>query len=362
MTTETLLRTPLYEAHVEAGGRMVPFAGYEMPVQYTSVIAESKAVRSRAGVFDVSHMARLSFEGERVIEFLDWVTANDISKLSDGVGQYSLLTNEHGGVVDDIIVYRLTESRFSMVVNASNHAKDVAWLREQNRHGVQIEDHTEQTAMLALQGPSVEDLLGLGSAWERELRAAPTFGVVECEVSRVPVTAHRSGYTGEDGFELVCRAEDARQLWNVLMRAQVTPCGLASRDALRVEAGLPLYGHELSDDINPIAAGLGWVISKTKAFIGSEPINRARVEGTPRKLQGVRLDSKRLLSPGMSVNVEGKPVGEVTSGVFSPLLDTSIAFAFVDSEIPLNTPCEVDVRGKMEPGTLVNKRFFKRSK
>jgi aminomethyltransferase len=339
---------------------MVPFAGYEMPVQYASVIAESKAVRDGAGMFDVSHMARLTFVGDRVLEFLEWVTTNDVSKLVDGQGQYSMLPNEHGGVVDDIIVYRVNATKFSMVVNASNHEKDVAWLKSKNSFGVDISDQTFDTAMIAVQGPKAVELLAANSNASEALRSAPAFGIVPCEMFGVSLTAYRSGYTGEDGYELVCSAADSDKLWIALVSAGVAPCGLASRDVLRVEAGLPLYGHELADDINPISAGLGWVVGKTKSFIGSEHINRARAEGTPRKLQGVKLGSKRLLAPDMKVFVGDREVGYVSSGVFSPVLDTSIAFAFIDSDVPLETACEVDVRGKREAGTIVSKRFYKR--
>lgn len=362
MSTDTVLKTPLYDAHVRAGGRMVPFAGYEMPVQYQSVIAECKAVREHAGMFDVSHMARLTLIGGRVVEYLEWVTANDISKLSDGVGQYSLLPNERGGLVDDIIVYRIDQTNFSMVVNASNHAKDVAWLQKNNTFGVEITDQTDQTAMIAVQGPAAVALLAQHSNTESALMQAPAFGVVRTDIEGIMCIACRSGYTGEDGYELVCRARDADALWDALVDMGVKPCGLASRDALRVEAGLPLYGHELGDDINPISAGLGWVIGKTKSFIGSEPINKARAEGTPRKLQGVQLDSKRLLAPDMKVYVGDREVGYITSGVYSSVLETSIGFAFIDSDVALGTPCAVDIRGKMETGCLVNKRFFKRAR
>lgn len=338
---------------------MVPFAGYELPVQYASVIAECKAVRGHAGMFDVSHMARLRLKGDRTLDYLEWITANDVSKLGDGTGQYSLLPNDGGGCVDDIIVYRLLADKFAMVVNASNHEKDVAWMRAHNDFGVDIKDETEETAMIAVQGPDAVRLISQHSDKPEEIEAAPVFGVVQAAIADIDCFCARSGYTGEDGFELICEADEAERLWNSLLTMGIAPCGLAARDALRVEAGLPLYGHELGDDLSPIAAGLGWVISKTKRFIGSEIIGAARANGTPRKLQGVRLDSKRLLAPGMAVFVEGREVGEVSSGVYSPTLETSIAFAFIDSSIPLNTACEVDIRGKREGGTIVNKRFLR---
>lgn len=356
-----MLRTALYENHVAAGGKMVEFAGYEMPVHYGSVIAEAKAVREGAGMFDVSHMARLWIKGNRSKEYLEWITANDISALEDGQGQYSLLPNEQGGLVDDIIVYRIADSVYRMVVNAANHQKDWKWLNDQNKFGCQLTDETEGTSMIAVQGPKACEILGKLSPSGEDLQSLPFFGLKYITVGGIHVFAPKSGYTGEEGFELICDNADAPKLWEVLREAGVVPCGLASRDALRVEAGLPLYGHELGDDMNPISAGLGWVISKEKEFIGSGPINEARAKGTPRKLQGVKLNSKRLIEPGMKVFVGDNEVGEVSSGVHSPLLDCAIAFAFVNSDIKQGTECSIEVRGRMESGTIVNKRFFKRS-
>jgi len=361
--TTSALTTPLYDRHVALGGRMVEFASYLLPVQYKGVIAEAKAVRENAGMFDVSHMARLTLTGERVLEFLEHVTSNDVSKLGDGNGQYSLLPNATGGVVDDIIVYRIRDGLFKMVVNAANHGKDVAHLRSQNTHGVEIDDYSAKTAMIAVQGPKATDIVASLSSDPNAVQSAPFFGTLDVEVAGVPCFAARSGYTGEDGYELQCPSEQAGQLWDKLVDAGVEPCGLGSRDTLRVEAGLPLYGHELNDDLSPIAAGLGWVISKTKAFLGSEPINRARAEGTPIKLQGIRLEGKRLPMPGMEVfeaGDGGARIGVVSSGVYSPLLECGVAFAFIDSHIKQGHACTVDVRGARVPGQIVNKRFFVR--
>lgn len=355
--TAVLRRTPLYDAHKAAGARIVPFAGYEMPVQYNGIIAESRAVREGAGMFDVSHMARLDIDGPGALKFLEHVTSNDVSKLAPNTGQYSLLPNDLGGTVDDIIVYRVDRG-FQMVVNASNHEKDVTWLTSHLSGDVDIEDRTDDTVMLAVQGPdAVKILEGLSLT---DLSQVPAFGVLHLSVGGVGVQAARSGYTGEDGFELICAATDGERLWNLLLEAGVQPCGLGARDTLRVEAGLPLYGHELSDALSPIAAGLGWVIGKTKSFIGKEFIDIARRDGTAAKLMGIRLDSKRLTTPGMNVLVEGRKVGEVSSGVVSPTLDTAIAMAFIDSKVPFETPCSVETRGKAETGTIVNKRFYRR--
>lgn len=359
MTSETLLRTPLYDDHVALGGRLVPFAGYEMPVQYVGILAETEAVRTGAGIFDVSHMARLELRGPGTLAFLERVTSNDVSKLEDGRGQYSLLPNAEGGTVDDIIVYRVADEDYRMVVNASNHAKDVAWLRGHNSESVDLVDRTSETFLIAVQGPKAVALLA-GLAGDAEaIRNAPSFGVVETTIAGVPVFAARSGYTGEDGYEISGPADQASQVWKALLEAGATACGLGSRDTLRVEAGLPLYGHELSDEMSPIAAGLGWVVSKTKSFIGSEPINRARTEGVPKKLMGIVLGSKRLIPTGADVLVDGQKVGEVSSGVVSPTLGSAIAFAFVDAAVAKGTACAIDLRGKPEPGEIVDKRFLK---
>ncbi|MHB8636641.1 MAG: glycine cleavage system aminomethyltransferase GcvT [Fimbriimonadaceae bacterium] len=357
---ELLLHTPLYSRHGAEGGRMVPFAGYAMPIQYASIIAEARAVRLGAGMFDVSHMARLKVYGVGVEAFLEFVTTNDVSRLLPGQGQYSLLPNERGGCVDDIIIYCLADGVYRMVVNAANHEKDVAWLEHHKPAGVHIEDRTETTFMVAVQGPTATETLATLSDQPEAFRSAPAFGIVEADVAGTRVFAARSGYTGEDGYELIGASGDADGLWQALREAGVAACGLASRDTLRVEAGLPLYGHELAEDLNPIAAGLGWVVSKTKSFIGAEAINAARTEGTPAKLQGIRLAGKRLTTPGMTISVDHEAVGTITSGVISPLLDCGIAFAFVRSDVPLNTPCTVEIRGSDEPATIVSKRFFKR--
>jgi aminomethyltransferase len=358
---EILLKTPLHTQHVELGARMAPFAGYEMPIQYTGVIAESKAVREGAGMFDVSHMGRLRFTGDKVLEFLEWATTNDVASLPDMRGQYSLLPNEGGGCVDDIIVYRLSEAEYHMVVNAANHFKDVDHLRSQNKFDVELTDYTDRTAMIAVQGPRAASTLAKMMDNPEVVPKTEMFGCTGGSFFGQEVFMARSGYTGEDGFEIICSDEFAPRLWDALRDAGVTPCGLGARDVLRVEAGLPLYGHELLDNLSPIVAGLGWVVSKTKEFLGSDHINKARANGTPKKIHGVRLESKRLLSPGMKVFVEGKDVGEVTSGVYSPTFECGIAFALLDSKVLLDTPCEVDVRGKLEPGKVVSKRFYKRA-
>lgn len=352
-------KTPLFDAHVQHCGKMVEFAGWTLPVQYKGVIAECQSVRSSVGMFDVSHMARLKFSGLGALEFLEFVTTNDVERLEVGQGHYSLLPNSTGGCVDDIVLYRTSGSEFKMVVNAANHEKDVTHFRSHLTPDVDLTDYSAQTAMIAVQGPQAEVLVSALSDSPNELLSLPLFGSTECKVAGIKVFAARSGYTGEDGYELQCDAENAEALWDKLAEAGAVPCGLGSRDVLRVEAGLPLYGHELSDSLSPISAGLGWVVSRTKSFLGSEHINSARAAGTPTKLQGLQLEGKRLVTPGADVYA-GHRIGEVTSGVYSPLLECGIAFAFLDAEIKQGSACEVDVRGSRVHATVVNKRFFKR--
>lgn len=358
--TMSAKKTPLYDAHVECGGRMVEFAGYELPVQYSSVVAESKTVREVAGMFDVSHMARLHISGEESLEFLEKVTTHDVAPLDFGQGQYSLFPNEQGGVVDDLILYRLGESEFKLVVNAANHTKDVAHLKNYCPNSVEMVDETEETGMVAVQGPKATEILTSLCPDGEKLGDLPLFGVIETSFGGVSCFAARSGYTGEDGFELICKASETTKLWNALKDAGVLPCGLGSRDVLRVEAGLPLYGHELTDDLSPITAGLGWVISKEKEFLGSEKINFDRENKTDQMVKGIQLDSKRIPQPGLEVVVDGKSVGHVTSGVYSPLLECGIGFALIDRGVKFETPCSLDIRGRIEPGKVVNKRFFVR--
>lgn len=350
-------RTPLHAEHQALGAKMVEFAGWEMPVQYEGVVHESLAVRRKVGMFDVSHMARLHFRGPAAFDYLEHMTANDVSKLVDGASQYSLLCYPDGGCVDDIILYRIGPEWFRMVVNAANHAKDVAWLTEHLRDGVTLEDETERTAMIAVQGPEAVPTINRMAG--EDLSDMTKFTAREFRIAGRPVFGARTGYTGEDGFELILAAEDGPAVWQALLEAGVTPCGLAARDVLRLEAGLPLYGHELTKDINPIEAGLGWVVSKTKSFIGSEPINAMRSAGPPRKAVGIRMESKMVPREGYPVLKDGAEVGSMTSGVYSPLLEVGIGFALVKSEAAtLNEPCEVVVREKPHPATMVGKRFL----
>lgn len=350
-------RTPLADVHARLGAKLVEFARWEMPIQYQGVIAESEAVRSSAGMFDVSHMGRTWHRGDGAKEFLELITTNDVGDLERGGSQYSMMCYETGGVVDDIIVYRLEDDDYGVVFNASNRDKDLAWMRDHNTFDVRIEDETFETAMIAVQGPkAVEIVDGLSTD---DVETIERFTAKTVSIAGADCFCARTGYTGEDGVELILPADGAEKVWGAILDNGVVPCGLAARDVLRVEAGLPLYGHELSEDINPIEAGLGWVCSKSKSFIGSGPINDMRENKPERKLVGVRMNSRVIPREGYEIRKGGRPIGRVSSGVFSPALGCGIAFAFVDSSAAgLDEPCEVVIRDKPHEATMVNKRFL----
>lgn len=359
MESKELRRTPLAELHPQMGARMVEFAGWWMPVQYGGIIAEARAVRQRVGIFDISHMGRFHLRGEDAIRTLERLTTNDISELADGAAQYSLLTNPQGGVIDDIIVYRLAPDHLLVVVNAANAEKDKAWMLEHLPSTVSLEDHTAATAMIAVQGPEAVELVSrLLSA---DIAPLPRFHVGSFSWQDNAVLVARTGYTGEDGVELIVDASCAPTLWTALTEAGAIPCGLGARDVLRIEAGYPLYGHELSENINPIEAGLGWVVSKSKEFIGAEAIRRVREQGAARKLVGLEVEGRMVARQGYPVQVNGHSIGEITSGTFSPTLEKSIAMAFVKSEhAKAGAEVQVDMRGKAVPARVVSRRFVSR--
>lgn len=359
MATESveLRRTPLAEVHPQIGARMVEFAGWWMPVQYGGIMQEARSVRQHVGIFDISHMGRFHLRGAEAITAFERLTTNDISALTDGSAQYSLLTNPQGGVIDDIIVYRLSGDHLLVVVNAANAEKDKEWTLKHLPPAVAFEDATAQTVMIAVQGP---EAIGLVSGlFSQNLAELPRFHAQTVEWRGHLVLVARTGYTGEDGVELIAGAEVAVPLWKVLHEAGAMPCGLGARDVLRIEAGYPLYGHELNESINPIEAGLGWVVSKTKEFIGVEAIRRAREQGAARKLVGLELEGRMVARQGYSVQVTGHPIGEITSGTFSPTIEKSIAMAFVSSEhASLGNAVQVDMRGRALPARVVSRRFI----
>jgi aminomethyltransferase len=345
----TLLRTPLYDRHVALGARMVPFAGWEMPVQYDGVIQEHRAVRTDAGVFDVSHMGEIEVEGPRALELLQSLLSSDMPKVEPGRARYTLLTNERGGIVDDLIAYRLDEFRWLLVVNASNREADVAWIKEREISGSDVRDVSDEYALLAVQGPRAIEKLGLPkAAWN-------TFA--EEEIDGVQTMVNRTGYTGEDGCEILCMAEDAAQLWDAVIARGVTPCGLGARDTLRLEACLALHGNDITSDTDAISAGLGWTCALDKEFNGVEELRRIKSEGPARKLVAFTMEERAIPRQGMAI----AGGGEVTSGTHSPTLDVGIGMGYVPSEqSSVDTELEIDVRGKPRRARVVKKPFYKR--
>src|SRR5437867_9634531 len=273
---QMLLRTPLHERHVALGARMVPFAGWEMPVQYEGVIPEHRAVRAGCGVFDVSHMGELEIEGPRVRELLQSLLSNDLDRTGPGRAQYTLLTNERGGIVDDLIVYELDPCRFLLVVNAANRGTDFGWLKEREVRGSDVRDVSDDYALLAVQGPRSIERLGLPEA--------PAFTFAPGEIDGVECMVNRTGYTGERGVELLVEADDAVRLWDAVLERGAKPCGLGARDTLRLEVCYPLHGNDITPDTDAVSAGLGWVCALDKEFTGVEELRRVKSEGPRRRL------------------------------------------------------------------------------
>jgi aminomethyltransferase len=347
--TTTLLRTPLYDRHVAAGARLVPFAGWEMPVQYQGVIQEHTAVRTDAGVFDVSHMGEIEVEGPRALELLQAVLASDMAKVEPGHARYTLLTNERGGIVDDLIAYRIDEFRWLLVVNASNRAAAYAWLKEREISGSDVRDVSDEYALLAVQGPNAFEKLGLPAA------ARNTFA--EATIDGVETMVNRTGYTGEDGCEILCMAEDAPALWDAIVARGVTPSGLGARDTLRLEACLALHGNDITPDTDAISAGLGWTCALEKDFTGADELRRVKADGPERKLVAFVMEERAIPRQGMTI--EGG--GDVTSGTHSPTLDVGIGMGYVPTPMAaVDTALTIDVRGKAKRARVVKKPFYKR--
>jgi aminomethyltransferase len=354
------MRTPLYDWHVAHGARMVDFAGWDMPIQYTSITDEHTAVRTGAGLFDISHMGRLSFGGGDALDLIQRVFTNNAASMKDFQARYGLVCNEAGGIRDDVLVYRWPYG-WAMVVNASNREKILGWLAEhKGPRDVQVTDQTPTTAMVAVQGPrAVElcrDLTEADPAPLAYYHATPTrYRGQGCVVSR-------TGYTGEDGVELMVAAAQAVELWEELVQRGAKPCGLGARDTLRLEAAMPLYGHELSEVIDPFQAGLGWAVKMDKGdFIGRSVLARHRDDPALRRRVGLEVDGQRIAREGAAVLHGGREVGRVTSGTFAPTLNRAIAMAYVDAAATaVGTPLEVDIRGKPAPAKVVPLPFYRR--
>jgi aminomethyltransferase len=347
---QTLQRTPLHDRHVALGARMVPFAGWEMPVQYEGVIQEHRAVRTDAGAFDVSHMGEIEVEGPRALELLQSLLSNDLDRLGPGDAQYTLLTNERGGIVDDLIAYRLDEFRFLLVVNASNREADFRWIKVREISGSDVRDVSDDYALIAVQGPHAVEKLGLAPAKQ--------FTFSEERIDGIEAMVNRTGYTGEDGVEILCMAEDAVALWDAILARGVTPCGLGARDTLRLEASLPLHGNDIGPDTDAIEAGLGWTCAiGKKDFTGADELRRIKEDGPTRKLVSFVMEEKAVPRQFMPI-VKG---GVVTSGTHSPMLDVGIGMGYVPtSHAEPGIPLSIDVRGKLRKARIVKRPIYKR--
>jgi aminomethyltransferase len=356
----TLKRTPLHDIHVALGGKIVPFAGYEMPVQYAGgITAEHRAVREGCGIFDVSHMGEFWITGDRAVDFVNYVTTNDVAALAVGQVHYSTILNDRGTIEDDCLVYRFAD-RIMMVVNASNAAKDFAHIsRYASRYAVNLIDASDETALLAVQGPKAAEILqGLTAT---DLSTIEYYHFVEGEVAGHAAIISRTGYTGEDGFELYIPNESAVPLWEALLATgRITPAGLGARDTLRLEMGMALYGNDIDDTTTPLEAGLAWLVKlNTGDFVGRDALVAQKERGLPRRLVGFTMPERSFPRHGYPVFYAGAPSGEVRSGTMSPTLGIPIGTAY----LPLagakeGTTFEIEIRGKRLPATVVKPPFY----
>jgi aminomethyltransferase len=355
-------KTPLYNVHVEWGGKMVPFAGYLLPVQYQGIIEEHMAVREAAGLFDVSHMGEVLFTGADAVHTLNRICSNEFSDMKEGRVRYSPMLNPRGGVIDDLLVYKMAQDRYLMVVNAANREKDVAWILGNLVGDTQAEDISDQVAQLALQGPTSKEILTKLVAEESLPKGYYTFAD-QVEVAGIPCLISRTGYTGSFGYELYCKADRAAALWKALMEVGgsqgLIPCGLGARDTLRLEAGMPLYGHEMDDAVSPLETGLGFAVKMQKEdFIGKQALVE-RGEPTITRV-GLKVTGRGIIREEASLFAGETRVGHTTSGTHLPYLKAAYAMALVDkgSSAP-GTPLEAEVRGRRIAAEVVELPFYK---
>jgi aminomethyltransferase len=361
--TASLKRTPLYEAHVALEGKLVPFAGFEMPVQYpTGIMAEHTAVRDAAGLFDVSHMGELIVRGPQALDLIQRVTVNDAAKIEVGQAQYSAMCLESGGVVDDLIIYRFAD-RFMLVVNAANLGKDLDWiLGHAEGLDVEVENASDDTALLALQGPAAREILG--PLVDPDVEQVRYYRFAEGTVVGAAAVISGTGYTGEDGFELYVGASDAMDVWSALMEAGrgagLLPAGLGARDSLRLEVGYALYGNDLDEEHTPLESGLGWITKLDKGdFVGRDALVRQKQEGVRRRLVGLRLTGKGFPRPGYPVLRDSEAIGVLTSGTVSPSLGYGVAMGYVPSELSKpGTEVHIDVRGRPVVAVVQRPPFY----
>jgi aminomethyltransferase len=365
-----LRRTPVYDFHVSHGGKMVDFAGWEMPILYRGIVAEHEQTRNSGSIFDVSHMGRLHFKGPDAVKFLNRVVTRKIDDMKVGQSRYSLVCNAAGGVMDDIIVSK-DQKNWLIVCNASNRDKLVKHfhqVRHDTNMDLDIADQTEGSVMVAIQGPKVIERLSGLLPEEINLKQMKRYHFVSDSFMLIKFTIFRSGYTGEDGVEMILPAKAASMALKLLggkfdkEGATIQPAGLGARDTLRLEAGMPLYGHELSESIDPISAGLGWAVDLTKEFIGVEALRVIKERGPARKLVGLELEGKRIARQGMPIKNGEQIIGEITSGTFGPTVQKSIAMGYVDTNFANEgTQLQVDLKGTLNPAKVVKLPFYKRT-
>lgn len=360
-----LKRTPLFEVYKDFGAKTIDFGGWDLPVQFSSIKEEHEAVRTKAGLFDVSHMGEIEIKGKDSLAYLQKMMTNDVSKLKDGGAQYTAMCYENGGTVDDLLVYKKADEDYLLVVNASNIEKDYAWLASKVTEEVIVTNVSESFAQLAIQGPLAEE--ALQKLTNTDLSEIKFFKFKEnVEINGTPALVSRTGYTGEDGFEIYCASEKSVELWNEILKDEnVIPCGLGARDTLRFEANLALYGQELSKDITPLEAGIGFAVkvNKEEDFFGKEVLKDQKENGVPRKLVGIEMIDKGIPRHGYEVFVGEEQVGEVTTGTQSPTLKKNIGLALLKKEFTeLETEVEVQVRKKRLKAKVVKTPFYQRPK
>ena len=371
MTDAALKKTPLNRLHRELGGKMVDFGGWDMPVQYTAgVIEEHMRTRTAAGLFDVSHMGEIWVEGTDAIAFVNGLTTNDVTKLADGQAQYSALTNEDGGVVDDLLVYRFGPEKLLLVVNASTTDKDWEWIvSHKNSSDIVLTNASADYCQIAVQGPNAVSILQ--PLTDVNLDEIKYYWFTTGKVDGVESIISRTGYTGEDGFEIYAAPEFAEQLWNKFLEAGkygdeqgILPAGLAARNTLRLESGMSLYGHELADNISPLEAGLGWITKPQKGeFVGREAITELKEQGLARKLVGFEMIDRGIARDGFDVYVNDEKIGYVTSGSPAPFLKKNIGLAFVPTAFAnIGQELKIDVRGKLLTAAVIETPFYRRKK
>jgi aminomethyltransferase len=361
-----LKQTPLFSVYANHGGKTIDFGGWELPVQFTSILEEHDAVRNRAGLFDVSHMGEVDVKGPDALAYVQKITTNDASKLVNNQAQYSIMCYPDGGTVDDLLVYKLADDHYLLVINASNIDKDYDWMKQNLEGNITIENVSDQVCQLALQGPLAEKTLQ--KLTETDLAQIGFFRFLpEVTVAGFSALVSRTGYTGEDGFEIYCKPEDAKELWNQILAAGkefgVVPCGLGARDTLRFEAKLPLYGQELSKSISPLEAGVGFAVKvdKETPFIGQEALRAQKTDGLPRKLVGVEMIDRGIPRSHYPVFAGGEQVGEVTTGTQSPTLKKNVGLALIKKDFAvIDSEVEVEIRGKRLKAKIVKTPFYKR--